>query len=244
MTKSVTRSVGRPRTSPRLSTVDPREEILDVAARLFSTIGYGGTSTRQIAEGAGLRQASLFHYFARKEDILAVLLDRTLDPALSFLDQWIDRDVAGDIGLYVLMYRDTDNLCSGPYNIGKLNLLPEARAERFDPVWAKRKVLWQAYRDLLLKGIAQGRLAAANADVSTDLLFSLVEGTTIWFERGGALGSGQAARMVADGGIRMVLVDQHRLAEVAEEGRAILSEFAVGGQGHRAEVSLQAINAT
>jgi AcrR family transcriptional regulator len=226
--RSVTRAVGRPRTSPRLSTVDPREEILDVAARLFSTIGYGRTTTRQIAEGAGLRQASLFHYFARKEDILDVLLDRTLEPALSFLDQWVDRQVSGDVGLYVLMHRDTDNLCSGPYNIGKLSLLPEARVSRFDPFWAKRRRLWLAYRTLLTTGTEQGRLLAVDPELSTNLLFSLVEGTVHWFERGGSMAPGEAAQRVADAGLRMVLADQRGLAVVAAEGRTILSQYALG----------------
>jgi len=51
------------------------------AAGLFESQGYTSTSTRTIADAVGLRQASLFHYFARKEDILTELLDRTVRSA-------------------------------------------------------------------------------------------------------------------------------------------------------------------
>jgi AcrR family transcriptional regulator len=69
-------SVGRPRADPRSSTADPQEEILAAAADLFATVGYTAASTRAIAQAVGLRQASLFHYFPRKEAILDELLDR------------------------------------------------------------------------------------------------------------------------------------------------------------------------
>ena len=80
--RTVLRPVGRPRAVPQLVPADVREEILSAAAGLFETYGYTATSTRAIATEVGLRQASLFHYFARKDDILSELLDRTLRPTL------------------------------------------------------------------------------------------------------------------------------------------------------------------
>ena len=73
--------VGRARRTPT-PPADTREAILDVAAELFANKGYAATGTREIATMVGLRQASLFHYFARKEDLFAELLDRTVSPAL------------------------------------------------------------------------------------------------------------------------------------------------------------------
>ena len=64
---------------------EPREELLDVAAELFSNVGYGKATTRAIAQAAGLRQPSLFHYFPTKEQLFAELLDRTVEPAMALL---------------------------------------------------------------------------------------------------------------------------------------------------------------
>ena len=46
-------------------------EIIDAAARVFAERGYHGASTQDIADVLGIRQASLYYYFASKEDALA-----------------------------------------------------------------------------------------------------------------------------------------------------------------------------
>src|SRR4051812_22982394 len=74
---------GRPRLErPRRPGKTAREEILDAAAELFTTHGYSSTSTRRIADAVGMRQASLYHHFATKDDILDALLVGTVDEPL------------------------------------------------------------------------------------------------------------------------------------------------------------------
>ena len=43
--------------------------IVEAAVQLFSRQGYKGTSTREIAQLAGVNEATLFRYFARKADL-------------------------------------------------------------------------------------------------------------------------------------------------------------------------------
>ena len=82
---SITRA-GRPRlTTQRRPGTTARDEILDAAGELFTTLGYTGTSTRTIAEAVDIRQASLYHYFKTKDDILCALLSHTVSPTLSFI---------------------------------------------------------------------------------------------------------------------------------------------------------------
>ena len=67
---------GRPRlNNQRRPGMTARDEILDAAGELFTTLGYAGTTTRTIAESVGIRQASLYHYFKTKDDILCALLE-------------------------------------------------------------------------------------------------------------------------------------------------------------------------
>lgn len=47
-----------------------REEILDVAERLFSTKGFDHTSTNDILEGVGIARGTLYYHYKSKEDIL------------------------------------------------------------------------------------------------------------------------------------------------------------------------------
>ncbi|MGH3975407.1 MAG: TetR/AcrR family transcriptional regulator, partial [Pseudonocardiaceae bacterium] len=62
----------------RPSWMEPREEILNIAAGLFVERGFAATSTREIAEVVGIRQASLYFHFANKEEILGELLQRSI----------------------------------------------------------------------------------------------------------------------------------------------------------------------
>ena len=73
------RRAGRPRLRPASDAdVPPREEILDAAAGLFVSQGLAATTTRQIAERVGIRQASLYYYFAGKDEILLELLTQSV----------------------------------------------------------------------------------------------------------------------------------------------------------------------
>jgi len=59
----------------RVSGSDRRRQILTVAAELFARRGFRGTTTRQIAERAGINEAILFRHFRRKEDLYWAILD-------------------------------------------------------------------------------------------------------------------------------------------------------------------------
>jgi AcrR family transcriptional regulator len=55
---------------------DTRERILDAAAELFAEHGYAGTTTRSIAELAGVNEVTLFRRFQTKAGVLAALGER------------------------------------------------------------------------------------------------------------------------------------------------------------------------
>ena len=53
-----------------------REQVLSAALALFCEHGYAATSTRRIAEAAGITEGLVFHYFASKEALLMELASR------------------------------------------------------------------------------------------------------------------------------------------------------------------------
>lgn len=50
-----------------------KDRILDAARELFSAKGYHAASMAQVAAGAGVAKAALYHYFKSKQDILQAL---------------------------------------------------------------------------------------------------------------------------------------------------------------------------
>lgn len=53
-----------------------KNEILDVAERLFGTKGFDGTSTTDILNEIGIARGTLYYHFKSKEDILDAMIDR------------------------------------------------------------------------------------------------------------------------------------------------------------------------
>jgi AcrR family transcriptional regulator len=148
-----------------------REEILDAAAELFTTIGYAGTSTRRIADAVGMRQASLYHHFATKDDILDALLAGTVDEALRFAGELLAQPGPATSRLHALVVADCSQLCGSRWNLGALYLLPELRIDRFAQFRANREELRRRYRQLAAQVIAECD-GIPDAD---DLPFRLVE---------------------------------------------------------------------
>ncbi len=163
---------GRPRLErSRRPGGNAREEILDAAAELFTNYGYASTSTRRIADAVGIRQASLYHHFATKDDILEALLAGTVDDPLQ-----LARGLLGEAGpaaplLHALVVCDVSQLCAGRWNLGALYLLPELRTGRFEHFRLRRAELRDCYRALAGRVIAECG-GPVDAD---DLPFRLVE---------------------------------------------------------------------
>lgn len=76
------------------SAEDSRARILDAAQRLFAEEGYDATPTSRVAERAGVYKGLVFHYFARKIDLLLALVDRVPIEEIASLETEV---VPGDV---------------------------------------------------------------------------------------------------------------------------------------------------
>lgn len=171
------RRVGRPRAQQRPDTgMSPRQELLAAAAELFTTRGYTATTTRAVAERAGMRQASMYHYVGGKEDLLAELLESTVTPSLALAGKLLaDTGRPAERRLWELCKADVALLRSEPHNLGVLYLLPEVRAERFASFREARADLKSAYAALLAATSVAAGLPPDELAVRGDLLFALIE---------------------------------------------------------------------
>lgn len=128
-----------------------------MAAELFIGQGFATTTTRQIAERVGIRQASLYYYFAGKDEILLELLTESVRPSLRIaaeLESRCRHDPAAV--LYALVLIDVRTLAQAPHNIATLYLMPEVQNEDFGSFRAERAQLQATYGRL-------GQAVAASA---------------------------------------------------------------------------------
>ncbi|MPY64127.1 TetR/AcrR family transcriptional regulator [Streptomyces spongiae] len=200
------RRVGRPRAAQRPETgLSPRDELLAAAAELFTTRGYAATTTRAVAERAGMRQASMYHYVSGKEELLAELLESTVTPSLALARDLLAQDAAPAEGrLWELCRTDVELLCGGPHNLGGLYLLPEVRADRFAGFHAVRAELKDAYRQLIAATRTGGGLAKSELDLRTDLVFGLIEGVILVHRSDSERPVAVFAEATADAALRIV----------------------------------------
>lgn len=225
MTARTSRRVGRPRAQERhAGGLEPRDEILAAAAELFTVRGYTATSTRAVAEQAGLRQASLYHYFDGKEAILAALLEGTVRPSLEVARELMSRAQASpEARLWALCLSDVELLCGGPHNLGALYLLPEVQTEHFAAFHRVRAELKDVYGQLLAATAPGTALDAADLTVRTDLLFGLTESVILIRRSAPGRDTTALAAATADAALRVAGVPQRSLARLGREGRSLLA---------------------
>lgn len=188
MSKAIT---GRPRAMARKDDGrTAREQILDAAAELFASRGYAATSTRDIAERAGIRQASLYYHVDGKPQLLLELLDASVRPTLDGLEDLLaEPDPAA--ALHALAMRDVRTLLDAPHNLAVLYLTPELSAPEFTAIREARAQLRTAYESL-----AERIGGAEDAVFRGAACLQLVEMVIELRQRGAV--PGDAAQRIAD----------------------------------------------
>lgn len=63
----------------RFTAADRREQILEVATGLFAEQGFQGTTTKEIAQHAGVNEALIFRHFPSKEELYWAVIKRKIN---------------------------------------------------------------------------------------------------------------------------------------------------------------------
>lgn len=110
-------AVGGRTSSCRMTGENRRRQIVSVAANLFSQRGFNGTTTKEIAEGAGVSEAIIFRHFATKCDLYAAILDEKVRQVSERVQAQLleaegrkdDRAYFGSLAFEMLEFHSKDN---------------------------------------------------------------------------------------------------------------------------------------
>ncbi len=169
------RRVGRPRARPQEGEQPTEEAILEAARGLFSTQGFAATSTRQIAEAAGIRQPTLFHYFPSKKAILKAIIDLAMSPELVFIEAESSRDQGADIALFRYARFVYANLATNPNVLGSPLQFPETSGDDFPEFWAAYDRIYNTLKQHIRAGIRTDLFADVSVEAAAEQLFALIE---------------------------------------------------------------------
>lgn len=98
----------------RLTAKERSSQIVKVAMRLFSQKGFKGTTTREIAEKAGISEAIIFRHFAKKEALYSAIIDMQCNDRqgqslmMKKLEGKEGRDVFREIAVYLMQKYEDD----------------------------------------------------------------------------------------------------------------------------------------
>jgi TetR/AcrR family transcriptional regulator len=230
------RRVGRPRVTPSEGDLAPRDEILGAATRLFSERGVADVTMSEIASRAGLRQASLYYWFRRKEEILAEIVEQVNRVPLDFVLKL--EDEAGDpaLQLWRLIRFDVEALCRFPFDINEVHRLSRRAPDSFGVYWRERQALNDAVERLIARGIEAGRFREVDPRLTALVILSDDEGVQNWYRPiegrrlAGRTGEdyepGEIAGLLADITVRGLLSAPEDLAEIRSSARSVAGEYA------------------
>ena len=162
-----------------------RDEILEMAAHLIATEGYGACTMRSISKKVEVKAGSLYHHFASKEEIVIEIMNRgasmLLEAVMGAVDKlpeeapFLDRFRAA-VEVHVACKLDGAN----PYMRVYEHLSPEIKRQG--------RVVRRTYTDFWIALIEQGKEAKdVRANLRTPMfvsyLLSSLNHTPEWFNR-------------------------------------------------------------
>ncbi len=214
------RRVGRPRAKAAAGEESTEEAILEAARRLFGRQGFSATSTRQIADAAGIRQPTLFHYFKSKKTILETIIDLAMAPELAFLAREAERRLPADVALYRYARFVFENLATNPNVIGSPLQFPEASEGEFADFWQSYEFIYNTCRTHIRQGISEGLFDPVDVESATEQLFALIE-APLSRPRRSSRWARKAAEQAATLVLKGLLKDPARLRKVQKAARSL-----------------------
>lgn len=150
-------STPRKRLSREESQAQTRTRLIETARQLFVEHGYGGTSIRDIADGAGYSQGAFYSNFASKEDVLLELLKGHMEAEGAQLSQVMESGGRTPEQIFAELESWAATL-NADASWSMLSIELQLHANRSPTFAAKYQTVWEAHRARL--GGVVGKLFA------------------------------------------------------------------------------------
>jgi AcrR family transcriptional regulator len=173
---------------------DRRRTIIDAAAGLFDARGYHQTSVEEIAEAAGIRKPSLYHYFKSKDELLFWIHEEFVDHLLERHASRLRLPLTMTQRLFEVM---ADILELMETHRGHVRVFFENYRELPEPhkdnIKRKRDSYDAMVEDLVARGIEAGEFRPVDVRLATLAVFGACNWAYQWYRSSGALRSREVA---------------------------------------------------
>lgn len=176
-----------------------RDEILLVAAEIFSEKGYRAATLNDVADAMGFTRAALYYYFENKQEMLTALMEMAGAEHTANLQQHLAADVDVPekvrriIVSHVLAVINRPHLFT-VFQAEVTELTPEAREQL--AIGERGHVA--AIAELLSTAMAEGAFRARPPKPVALALLGMANTAARWYRPGRDLGRDEVAELIAD----------------------------------------------
>lgn len=202
--ESTSGTPARPRARRRRRTrnADPaastRIDILKSAAAAFRKLGYHGATVEQIAAALHMKKGNLYYYFKNKEEILFACHQYSLDRLMQLLDGILASGLDPEEQLRRLVVAFVHTIVDELHGTALFLELEALSPAHLKTVIVRRDRFDQGLRQIIERGIADGRFGCADAKLDSFAIMGAVNWIPRWFDPHGPATSEEVADRFAD----------------------------------------------
>lgn len=197
-TKAAPESQRRTRTRERYE--GRRQEVADIAARVFAERGYDATSIDDLVAATGLQRGGLYHYMGGKKELLIRIHGRFIEPLLAEAREICATDTPPDVALRLLARALMENI--DRYRDQVTVFFNEWRMIEHDPEWteirASRKEFADMIASVLERGADQGVFAISDQRMTLFAFLGMINYSHQWFDPDGRVSAAEVADHFCD----------------------------------------------
>ena len=178
---------------------DKKQLILDRSAALFGSRGFESTTMMEVAQACGASKSHLYHYFARKEDLLFGVIREHItaqaDELAAIVALPLPAEERFERFVEAFVLRSAESRNEHLVLMHDLKFLPDN--ERRQVRRLEKKLVDMMVG--LLEDISPGTMKDARLRTPYALmLFGMIIWTFTWYEKGGAIKPAELARRMAE----------------------------------------------
>jgi len=190
--------VPKPPTNPRKELV--REQLIDIAAKMFDQKGYAQTGIGDIAQEIGLGRSAVYHYFRSKEEILAALVEaEALTPSHQLQELIDNTDLTPTERLRRAIVDGIVRRLSSGSRFILFSRLEAQIPEHLGGLYNQsRRQIYDFYVRCISEGIRAGEFRDVDPKIAAFAVIGMANWTSRWYSPAGPKTPREIAEIIAD----------------------------------------------
>lgn len=181
-----------------MESVRLRQDIVDAATDVFSTLGYHRASMQDVADAVGMRKASLYHHVRKKEDLLFAIHEDLIDELVAQTTEALNGETTPSEKLAAAMHAAMRFIGA---NRGAVRVFLQefgaVSGDRWDVIVGKRDRYEAMVRDVIREGVAAGEFVDLPDKIVARGILAMSNWSYTWFSSSGPMSADDVADVFA-----------------------------------------------